>query len=84
MTCRICGNGDGNRTFEAREMMFGTREAFGYLECARCGGTRQVLATITDPAVSHTILTYLDIYPFEPPPKPGRSPPDPEPWLSPP
>ena len=54
------------------------------LVCERCGGTREVLATITDPGVAHTILTYLDIYPFEPPPKPGRSPPDPEPWLSPP
>lgn len=54
------------------------------LICRRCGGTREVLATITDPHVAHTILTHLDIHPFEPPPKPGRSPPDPEPWLSPP
>ena len=37
MACRICGNADGNRRFTAREMMQGTRDEFGYTECARCG-----------------------------------------------
>ena len=37
MTCRICGNADGNRAFSAREMMFGTREEFAYFQCASCG-----------------------------------------------
>jgi SAM-dependent methyltransferase len=36
-TCRICGNGEKNAPFVAREMMFGTRETFDYFECARCG-----------------------------------------------
>lgn len=36
-TCRICGNIEDNRTFLAREMMFGTREEFRYFECSRCG-----------------------------------------------
>jgi SAM-dependent methyltransferase len=35
--CRVCGNGDGNRAFTAREMMHGTRDVFEYAECARCG-----------------------------------------------
>lgn len=35
--CRICENAGGNRTFTAREMMFGMRDTFEYLECAACG-----------------------------------------------
>jgi hypothetical protein len=35
--CRICGNVNYNRTFAAREMMFGTREVFPYMECGGCG-----------------------------------------------
>lgn len=34
--CRICGNAEGNRAFDVREMMFGTREVFRYFQCARC------------------------------------------------
>ncbi|MEP7213400.1 MAG: class I SAM-dependent methyltransferase [Acidobacteriota bacterium] len=36
-SCRICGNSENNRRHTAREMMFGTREQFEYLECALCG-----------------------------------------------
>lgn len=35
--CKICGGGDGNRFHSAREMMFGTRDEFVYLECGTCG-----------------------------------------------
>lgn len=35
--CKICGNEDGNRHHTAREMMFGFRDQFTYLECGRCG-----------------------------------------------
>jgi SAM-dependent methyltransferase len=35
--CRICGNTEDNQTFFPKEMMFGWREAFEYLECGRCG-----------------------------------------------
>lgn len=35
--CRICGNAGGNRPHAPREMMFGTRERFDYLECGACG-----------------------------------------------
>lgn len=35
--CRICNNTQGNPTFTAREMMYGTREEFEYFQCARCG-----------------------------------------------
>lgn len=35
--CQICGNAENNRLHKAREMMFGTRDEFDYLECASCG-----------------------------------------------
>jgi SAM-dependent methyltransferase len=35
--CRICGNARDNRLHHAREMMFGTREPFDYVECSACG-----------------------------------------------
>ena len=35
--CRICGNAEGNAVFFPKEMMFGWREEFEYLECVRCG-----------------------------------------------
>jgi len=35
--CRICGNTEGNPSYFPKEMMFGWREEFEYVECARCG-----------------------------------------------
>lgn len=35
--CRICANESGNQLYEAREMFFGTRDPFTYIECASCG-----------------------------------------------
>jgi SAM-dependent methyltransferase len=35
--CRICGNTEGNQSHFPREMMFGWREEFEYIECGRCG-----------------------------------------------
>jgi len=37
MNCRICQNEAGNKSFAAREMMFGFRDTFQYFECAKCG-----------------------------------------------
>jgi len=37
MECRICRNSDENASFDVREMMFGTREVFGYFLCKSCG-----------------------------------------------
>ncbi len=37
LTCRICGNDSANIVHRAREMMFGTRDEFDYLECSGCG-----------------------------------------------
>lgn len=37
IACRICGNARGNPLYQAREMMFGWRDRFDYLECAHCG-----------------------------------------------
>jgi SAM-dependent methyltransferase len=36
-TCHICGNSTDNKSYVAREMMFGFRDEFDYFECARCG-----------------------------------------------
>lgn len=37
MQCIVCGNFGDNKAFKIREMMFGTREEFDYLECGSCG-----------------------------------------------
>lgn len=37
MECKICGNAEGNKTHEAREMMFGLRGNFAYFQCSQCG-----------------------------------------------
>lgn len=37
MKCRICFNNKDNRSFTAKEMMFGLRDEFEYFECASCG-----------------------------------------------
>ena len=37
MKCRICENSQGNLDYNVREMMFGLREVFHYLECSSCG-----------------------------------------------
>lgn len=37
MQCKICDNAQGNQTYRVREMMFGYRESFEYLECSQCG-----------------------------------------------
>lgn len=36
-SCRICHNSDSNKALVVREMMYGSREEFTYIECARCG-----------------------------------------------
>ncbi|KPK13782.1 MAG: hypothetical protein AMJ67_17025 [Betaproteobacteria bacterium SG8_41] len=36
MTCKVCGNEEGNIPYTAREMMYGTREAFPYFQCKSC------------------------------------------------
>lgn len=37
MACRICGADEVSERITAREMMFGSREAFEYFRCADCG-----------------------------------------------
>ena len=36
LKCKICGNTENNRTYTAKEMMFGLKDEFGYLECSNC------------------------------------------------
>jgi SAM-dependent methyltransferase len=38
--CPICDSGEARARCEAREMMFGLRDVFTYLECAGCGCVR--------------------------------------------
>jgi SAM-dependent methyltransferase len=35
--CNICGNTGGNKIHSVREMMFGIRDVFRYMECGSCG-----------------------------------------------
>src|SRR5439155_15830776 len=35
--CKICNNEKNNRLHKAREMAFGLRDEFTYLECRQCG-----------------------------------------------
>ncbi|MDM7922684.1 MAG: class I SAM-dependent methyltransferase [Pyrinomonadaceae bacterium] len=56
MDCRICGNKSDNRVHRAREMMFGTREEFDYIECSRCGTVQ--IAEVPDLA-PHYPANYL-------------------------
>ncbi|MFX0136858.1 MAG: class I SAM-dependent methyltransferase [Candidatus Hodarchaeota archaeon] len=35
--CKICKNEHNNKSHIAREMMFGSRDQFEYIECAHCG-----------------------------------------------
>jgi len=46
-TCRICGDVQHNRTLTLKEMMFGSREEFNYVECATCG-TVQIVEIPSD------------------------------------
>jgi len=46
-TCRICGAVADHPRFLAREMYFGTRELFEYLECRACGSL-QIVAIPSD------------------------------------
>lgn len=36
MTCKICKNTIGNKTYVVEEMMFGYRDKFIYFQCSRC------------------------------------------------
>ncbi len=37
LNCEICGNSTDNNILKVREMYFGTREVFKYLQCSSCG-----------------------------------------------
>src|SRR3954452_21028277 len=37
MTCRICGNSEGNTSIIVREMQHCSRERFPYFRCGSCG-----------------------------------------------
>ncbi len=55
--CRICGNSDNNLLHNAREMMFGTKEEFDYIECVNCG-CLQIKEIPNDPAQYYTKDNY--------------------------
>ncbi len=37
LICPVCGNNKENKVHDIREMFFGTREYFSYVECVACG-----------------------------------------------
>ncbi|MGF1671728.1 MAG: class I SAM-dependent methyltransferase [Balneolaceae bacterium] len=37
MKCNICGNKKNNKYYSVKEMMFGSRDEFNYMECDSCG-----------------------------------------------
>lgn len=37
LSCKICRNSANNSIYQVREMMFGMRDAYTYLECSHCG-----------------------------------------------
>ncbi len=57
-SCRICGGPPGKRHV-AREMMYGSREPFGYFECDGCG-TLQI-ETIPDDLARHYPAGYYSL-----------------------
>ena len=64
--CLICKNVAGNRFLTVREMMFGLRDPFQYLECGNCG-CLQIDGIPADPARYYPV----EYYP-EPPRNLGR------------
>jgi SAM-dependent methyltransferase len=66
--CRICRNVEGNETFTAREMMFGTRDAFAYVRCGACG-------CVHIACVPEDLGRYYpaDYYAYAPPRREGRA-----------
>lgn len=36
LVCRICTNSNNNKTYVAKEMMFGLRHEFSYFQCSKC------------------------------------------------
>ena len=55
--CRICQAQSAAQTVSAREMMFGTREAFAYWRCAPCG-TLQIAGIPADPGRFYAASAY--------------------------
>jgi len=64
--CRVCGNAEHNRTLTVREMMYGTRERFDYIRCARCGCVQ-----IADVPADLARFYPGDYYSFAPAPQSG-------------
>src|SRR5262245_52545571 len=64
--CKICRHSDRNMIHSIREMMFGTRESFEYIECSRCGCIQ--IADIPDDISRHyppDYYSFSEPYRFE-------------------
>lgn len=59
VACPLCGHVSDNRPHAAREMMFGRRDPFTYLECADCGAL-----TLLDPPVDPSPYYPPDYYSY--------------------
>ena len=67
LRCRICNNESGNRLHQVREMMFGLRDEFEYLECASCKCVQ-----IVEVPASMSKYYPANYYSFAPIPNRGR------------
>ncbi|TAN45284.1 MAG: class I SAM-dependent methyltransferase [Nitrospirae bacterium] len=61
--CRICGNGRDNKIHTAREMMFGNRDLFDYVECSACGCLQ--LADVPSDMAKHYPSGYYSLGPVD-------------------
>ena len=50
--CKICSNSSNNSLLKVKEMYFGTRQEFEYLECSKCG-TLQIINLPADYSVHY-------------------------------
>lgn len=60
MKCSICQNESGNSVVAVKEMFYGTRESFNYLECQSCGCLQ--LVDVPDDMSKYYPSTYHQVY----------------------
>jgi len=59
-SCEICNNTTNNQILKVREMYFGTREVFDYLECSNCGCLQ-----LTNPPKDYSVHYPQDYFTYQ-------------------
>ncbi len=65
--CRVCAASRDHRSYDVREMQFGTREVFAYFLCRKCGCLQ--IEEVPGDLERHYPPEY---YSFTPPPRPAK------------